>query len=109
MIAIYRKAYDDKHYLIGLAYSNLGGLYLERKNYGSAEGCFREALRRYGDTLPAGHLYFGITRLKLGRALLRAGRAREAASGPRPERGRPSSTPSLARQMAGRIVQRGLP
>ena len=78
MIAIYRAAYDDRHYLIGLAYSNLGGLLVERKEYAEAERSFREALRRYDETLPAGHLYFGITRLKLGRCMLRAGRYAEA-------------------------------
>src|SRR5262249_3426986 len=72
MIAIYRQVYHDKHYLIGLAYSNLGSVYIVRKDYARAEQLFHEALRRYGETLPPGHLYFGITRFKLGRALLGA-------------------------------------
>jgi tetratricopeptide (TPR) repeat protein len=72
MIEIYRRVYNDKHYLIGLGYSNLAGVYVDRKDYPGAERLYGEALRRYGETLPAGHLYFGITRTKLGRALLRA-------------------------------------
>ena len=63
---------------VGLAYSNLGGAYAEGKQYVEAERCYREALRRYADTLPAGHLYVGITRLKLGRTFLRSKRYVEA-------------------------------
>jgi len=78
MIDIYRSVYEDKHYLIGLAYSNLAGVYTERKQYAEAERLFHEALRRYADTLPPDHLYIGIAHLKLGRTLLRAQRYTDA-------------------------------
>jgi serine/threonine-protein kinase len=78
MIAIYRKTYDNKHYLIGLGLSNLGSVYADRKDYQGAERCYQDALAQYAATLPADHLYVGITRLKLGRAFLKARRYAEA-------------------------------
>ncbi len=78
MVEIYRAIYNDKHYLIGIALSNLAGVYTDRKNYTEAERLFKEAIRRYEETLPADHLYMGIARIKMGRALLQAGRLVDA-------------------------------
>jgi len=49
---------------------NLGGVYMERKQYPRAERTFRDALQIYSETLPADHLNVAIARIKLGRALL---------------------------------------
>jgi serine/threonine-protein kinase len=56
---------------------NLGGVCLERKEHARAEELFREALAIYAQTLPAGNLNEGITRIKLGRMLLRERRLAE--------------------------------
>jgi serine/threonine-protein kinase len=78
IVGIYRTAYADKHYLIGIALANLGGNYLARKDNTRAEELFRQALAMYAQTLPAGSLNEGITRIKLGRTLLRERRFAEA-------------------------------
>jgi tetratricopeptide (TPR) repeat protein len=67
---IYRSVYKGKHYYIGSALANLGGVYMERKQYTRAEQSFREALQIYAETLPADHLNVAIVRIKLGRALV---------------------------------------
>jgi serine/threonine-protein kinase len=74
MADIYRAVYHDHHYLIGIAISNLGGVYLDRKQYRQAEAYFREAIDRFTATLSADHMNTAIARIKLGRALLREGR-----------------------------------
>ena len=33
MAEIYKKAYDNKHYLIGIALSNLASVYVKREQY----------------------------------------------------------------------------
>jgi len=43
---------------------------VERKEYSRAEQTFRDALRRYGETLTADHQLVGIARIRLGRVLL---------------------------------------
>jgi serine/threonine-protein kinase len=78
MAEIYRKVYSGKHYLIGVALSNLGSVETERKRFADAERYLREALNIFEQTLPAGHVNFGITRVKLGRALLRDQHYRDA-------------------------------
>ena len=70
MAEIYRSIYAGKHYYIGIALSNLAGVWVDRKNYGEAERLFREALQLYSETLPAGHLNVGIARVRLGHALV---------------------------------------
>jgi serine/threonine-protein kinase len=78
MVAIYRAAYDDRHYLIGTALSNLATVHNERKDYRRAEALYREAVRRFADTQGPTHLNTGIAHIKLGRSLLRQGRFAEA-------------------------------
>jgi serine/threonine-protein kinase len=80
MVEIYRFCYHDKHYLIGVALANLGGVFMARKDNVRAEQLYRQALNMYARTLPPNSLNEGITRIKLGRALLRQKRAAEAYS-----------------------------
>jgi serine/threonine-protein kinase len=74
MVEIYRSAYNGKHYLIGVALANLGSVYMARKDNTQAEEMFRQALGMYAQTLPAGSLNEGITRIKLGHVLVRQNR-----------------------------------
>src|SRR5207344_1929019 len=67
---IYRSVYNGKHYYIGSALANLGGVYMERKQYARAERSFRDALQIYSETLPPDHLNVAIARIKLGRSLI---------------------------------------
>jgi serine/threonine-protein kinase len=80
MVEIYRSCYHGKHYLIGIALANLGGVFMARKDNVHAEQLFREALNMYAQTLPPNSLNEGITRTRLGRALLRQNRVAEANS-----------------------------
>jgi tetratricopeptide (TPR) repeat protein len=52
---------------------------MAQKENARAEGLFRDAIRRYEETLPGDHIYIGIARIKLGRSLLRQGRYAQAA------------------------------
>jgi serine/threonine-protein kinase len=79
MVGIYRAVYGkNKHYLTGIAISNLGSVYLARNDFVRAEPLFREAIALWVDTLSADHLNTGIARIKLGRSLLRQHRPAEA-------------------------------
>jgi serine/threonine-protein kinase len=80
MVAIYRKAYPDGHYLVGVAVSNVGSVFMRSERHAEGEPYFREALAIFQATLPADHLNIGIARIKLGRTLLRQGKTAEAAS-----------------------------
>jgi hypothetical protein len=40
--AIYRSVYGDRHYLVGIATSNLAGVYLARHDYTTAEKMYRD-------------------------------------------------------------------
>jgi serine/threonine-protein kinase len=75
---IYRAVHGSQHYLLGIALANRASVLLERRDDVGAEALFREALGVYAKSLPADHLNFGITRQKLGRALARQRRWREA-------------------------------
>ena len=61
--------YNNHHYLIGIALSNLAGVYVGRKQYARAEVYYREAIQVFADTLPPDHMNMGIARIKLGHAL----------------------------------------
>lgn len=78
MLEIYRTVYGDGHYLLGIAVSNLGSVHNARGDYVAAERAFRDAVQRFTAALSPGHTQTGIARLKLGRALLRQRRFREA-------------------------------
>lgn len=71
---IYRQVYDSTHYLLGISIANRGGVALERGDPKRAETLFRDAMVVYARSLAPSHLNFGITRLKLGRALARQAR-----------------------------------
>ena len=56
MVEIYRTAYGGKHYLIGVALSNLASAYNADKQYAKAEPLFREAIAMYdGDAAAGAH------------------------------------------------------
>ncbi len=80
IVDIYRKSYGDSHYLNGIAMSNLASVYVQRKQYDRAVELYRRSIEQYDGTLPPDHVNVGIARIKLGRALLRQGRFREAAA-----------------------------
>jgi serine/threonine-protein kinase len=78
LVNIYQTLYHDRHYLIGIAVSNLASVYVAKKQYSKAEQLYREAIRRFTDTLSADHLNTGVARIKLGGTLLRERRYAEA-------------------------------
>lgn len=78
VIEIYKKVYGEKHYLIGIGTSNLGSAYMAAKQWRDAERLFREALAMFEATQGREHLNTAIARIKLGRTLLRQGRAADA-------------------------------
>ena len=78
MADIYRQIYAGKHYYIGIALSNLAGVYVDQKQYAKGESLFREALQMYAETLPPDHQLVGIARARLGRALLQQHRYADA-------------------------------
>lgn len=78
MIEIYRVVYNNHHYLIGIGLSNLAGVYVARKQYPRAEQLYGEALQVFAETLPPDHLNTAIAQVKLGRALVREQRYKEA-------------------------------
>jgi serine/threonine-protein kinase len=79
MIAIYEAVYHGRnHYQIAVGVSNLGSVYMDRKQWPRAEQYFREALQLYIATQGPEHVNTGIAHLKLGRTLLRQARYREA-------------------------------
>ncbi len=80
MADIYRAVYNNHHYLIGIAFSNLAGVYMARNENARAEELYTEAIQVFTDTLPADHLNIGIAQIKLGRAMVREHRFKEAES-----------------------------
>ncbi|MHB1328071.1 MAG: serine/threonine-protein kinase [Gemmatimonadales bacterium] len=80
MAAIYRAVHGPNHYLLATALSNLASVAVERRDYLRAERLYREALEGYRHSLGADNLNTGIARIKLGRALLRQNRYRDAAT-----------------------------
>ena len=75
---IYRTVYGEKNQQLGAAIANLAGLYADRKDYARSEQLYRDALKLYADSLPAGHLNIAIARVKLGGVLFRDRRYSEA-------------------------------
>jgi len=78
ILDIYRKIYDDKHYLIALAISNLATAIYGKKDYPRAEQLYREAVRRYTEAQGPTHTNTAIARIKLGHVLIRERRFAEA-------------------------------
>ncbi len=75
---IYRSVYGEKNQQLGAAIANLAGLYTDRKDYARSEQLYRDALKLYADSLPAGHLNIAIAHVKLGGVLFRDRRYSEA-------------------------------
>jgi len=75
---IYRSVYGEKNQQLGAAIANLAGLYADRKDYARSEQLYRDALKLYADSLPAGHLNIAIARVKLGGVLFRDKRYSDA-------------------------------
>jgi serine/threonine-protein kinase len=78
MIAIYRRAFGGTHWLIGTAQSNLASVRMARKDLSGAEALYRQALAEFSASQGPRHTNTGIAHVKLGRALLRQGRFRDA-------------------------------
>jgi len=70
MADIYKQIYHDKHYLIGIALSNLASVYTAKKQYAVADSLFRDVLRRYADVLAPNHQLVGIAHVRLGHTLV---------------------------------------
>jgi serine/threonine-protein kinase len=77
-LEIYRKIYDDKHYLIATAMSNLATAIAGKKEYARAEQLYREVIGRYTAAQGPTHTNTGIARTKLGHVLLLERRFAEA-------------------------------
>ncbi len=75
---IYRAVYGDHHYLVAIALSNVASISFDKKDYPRAEVLFRDVVRRYRETLPADNVNIGIAEIKLGRAILRQNRYKDA-------------------------------
>jgi serine/threonine-protein kinase len=80
MADINRTVYDDRHYLVGVALLNLGEVYIERKKYARAERFDRDALERFTEKLPPGHINTAITQVRLGHTLVMERQYKEAES-----------------------------
>jgi serine/threonine-protein kinase len=78
MLDIYLSVHNGRHYLIGIAQSNLASTLMARGDNRGAEVLFRQAIAMYEQTLPATNTNIGLGKIKLGRALLRQGRFAEA-------------------------------
>jgi serine/threonine-protein kinase len=78
MADIYGSVYGSKHYLMGIAISNLASVYVARKEFARAEPLFRQAITLYSEAQSPEHLNTGIARIKLGRALVGQQRYAEA-------------------------------
>jgi len=62
--------YGEKHQLYGIALSNLGSVYFERKQFAQAEQLLRQVVAIFTAAQGPEHLNTGIARIKLGRALV---------------------------------------
>jgi tetratricopeptide (TPR) repeat protein len=79
MAQIYKTVHKDKHYVIGVALSNIAGVLKDRKRYDEAARLFEEVLRRYADDeLDAGHQLVGIARVRYAEVLVLARRYADA-------------------------------
>ena len=78
MAAIYDSIYDQPHWLMGVARSNLGSVHLAAGRYTEAERLLREAVELYATTLSPENMNTAIARIKLGRSLARQNRWTEA-------------------------------
>jgi tetratricopeptide (TPR) repeat protein/predicted Ser/Thr protein kinase len=73
----WRATLGDQHPFIAIAYSNMGSVCLDQKDYACAEKNYREAVRRL-DASSKNSVNAVIAHLKLGRSLLRQNRFKDA-------------------------------
>jgi serine/threonine protein kinase/tetratricopeptide (TPR) repeat protein len=78
MADINRTVYGDRHFLVGIAFLNLGEVYLAEKDNVRAERSYREAFSRFTETLPPGHSTTAIGQVRLGHVLTLERRYKEA-------------------------------
>ena len=78
MADINRSVYGDRHYLVGIAYLNLGEVYVQEKDNARAERAYREALSRFAEKLPPGHMNTAIAEVRLGHVLVLEHRYKDA-------------------------------
>ncbi len=74
---IYRSVYGENQFY-ATEIENLASVYLKRKEYPRAEQMFRKTLQIYTVTQSSTHVHTGLSRIKLGRALLGQRKYREA-------------------------------
>ncbi len=79
MIGIYRQTVGERHSLMAVATSNLASVLGARGEFARAEALYREALAGFTAAVGTDHTNTGIAHIKLGRALLRQRKFREAA------------------------------
>jgi len=79
MADIYQTVYQGHYFGMATAESNLGTVYMDRKQWPRAEQFYRQALSLFIETEGPEHVNVGIVQEKLGHALLRQLRYREAA------------------------------
>jgi serine/threonine-protein kinase len=75
---IYTAVYGDNHPDTAIAYANLATTYMSEGKFAEAERQFRDVLARYASSQAVDPLNVGIARIKLGRALEREGRYKDA-------------------------------
>jgi tetratricopeptide (TPR) repeat protein len=78
MAAIYEEVHHGKHYVIGVALSNLADVEQRRGDSARAQELFRRVLGIYRETLPEDHPLQGVARVRFGHVLLLAGQTAEA-------------------------------
>jgi serine/threonine-protein kinase len=70
--------YGERHYLVGIAWMNLGEVYFVKNQPELGERAYREALASFTEKLPPGHINTAIAHTRLGHALLLEKRYKEA-------------------------------
>ena len=78
MADIYEKVHHGKHYVIGVALSNLADVEQRRGRPERAQELFRRVLALYREVLPEDHPLQGIARVRFGHVLLGAGQPGDA-------------------------------
>lgn len=77
VVEMERALHGEAHPRMGHAYDRLGSVRLGQERFEDAEATFRQALAVYLKTLPPEHMSVAIAYMKIGRTLIRAGRAAE--------------------------------
>jgi len=78
MADIYQQVYHGHYFGMATAESNIGAIYMDRKQWPRAEQYYRQALPLFIETQGPDNINVGIVQEKLGHAILRQLRYREA-------------------------------